>query len=67
MNLQLNEKIVYDKKGRRKDVIIPYSKYRKLMELLEDIDDLEDMKEVESEETVQWKRVKEELQRQGKL
>ena len=49
----------------KKDVIIPYSKYRKLMELLEDIDDFEDMKEVESEEAVPWERVKEELQRQG--
>ena len=67
MNLQLNEKIVYDKKGRKKDIIIPYAEYQKLMELLEDLDDLNEMKEVESEEMVPWEQVKEGLRRQGKL
>lgn len=52
MHLQLNEKIVYDKRGRKKDVIIPYAEYRNLMALLEDLDDLNAMKEVESEESV---------------
>ena len=67
MLLELNEKIVYNKKGQKKEVIIPYSKYLKLMELLEDFDDLKAIKEVEFEETVPWKQVKEELHSQGKL
>lgn len=67
MNLQLNEKIVYDKRGRKKDVIISYSVYQKLMELIEDIEDMQEMKEVESEATVSWDDAKAKLRRQGKL
>ncbi len=67
MLINLNEKIVYNNKGQKKEVIIPYSKYLKLMEMLEDLDDLKAMKEVEFEETVPWEQVKEELHSQGKL
>jgi len=67
MTLQWKEKIVYDKRGRKKEVIIPYTAYRKLLALLEDLDDLNAMKEVEFEETVSWEQVKDELRQQGKL
>jgi low affinity Fe/Cu permease len=66
MNLKLNEKIVYDKRGRKKDVIIAYPEYRKLMELVENLDDIQGMKEVEKEDTVPWEHVKMRLGRQGK-
>jgi hypothetical protein len=58
MNLKLNEKIVYDKRGRKKDVIIAYPEYRKLMELVEDLDDIQEMKVVVKEETVPWEDIK---------
>ena len=67
MNLNLHEKIIYDKDGKKTDVLIPYAEYSKIMELLEDLDDINAMKEVESEESVSWDQVKDELQKQGKL
>ena len=38
MNLVLHEKILYDKKGQKSDVLIPYSEYCKILKLLEDLD-----------------------------
>ncbi len=67
MNLILHEKILYDKKGQKSDVLIPYSEYCKIIELLEDLDDINEMKEVESEETIPWNNVKKDLRKQGKL
>jgi hypothetical protein len=67
MQLVLDEKIVYDKKGRKKDIILPYAQYRRLMELLEDLQDLADMKEVESEELISWNKVKDGLKAEGRI
>jgi hypothetical protein len=67
MQLVLDEKIVYDKKGRKKDIILPYSQYCQLMELLKDLQDLADMKEVESDELVSWKTVKSNLKAEKKI
>lgn len=67
MKLQLNEKIVYDKQGRKKEVIISYSNYKMLMKILEDLEDIKAMEEVEAKEVVSWEDVKERLRKQGKL
>ena len=42
--------IVYDSKGRKKSVILPYKAYKEAMALIEDIDDLRAMKEAETVE-----------------
>ena len=67
MELQLNEKYVYDQKGQKKEVIIGYKEYLKLMALLEDLDDIEEIKKVEAEETMPWEEVKNILSSQDKL
>ena len=40
--------IVYDSKGRKKRVILPYRAYKEAIEFIEDMDDLKAMKEAES-------------------
>jgi hypothetical protein len=42
--------IVYDSKGRKKSVILPYRTYKEAMAYIEDIDDLKAMKEAETDE-----------------
>ncbi len=50
--------IVYDSKGRKKSVILPYKAYREAMTYLEDLDDLQAMKEVEHEKPIPWEEAK---------
>lgn len=42
--------IVYDSKGRKKKVILPYKAYLEAIAYIEDVDDLKAMKEAESGE-----------------
>ncbi len=42
--------IVYDSKGRKKKVILPYKAYLEAIAYIEDVDDLRAMKEAESGE-----------------
>jgi hypothetical protein len=50
--------IVYDSKGRKRSVILPYRAYREAMAYLEDLDDLQAMKEVEHEKPIPWEEAK---------
>jgi hypothetical protein len=42
--------IVYDSRGRKKKVILPYKAYKEAIAYIEDIDDLKAMKEAETDE-----------------
>jgi hypothetical protein len=53
--------IVYDSKGRKKSVILPYKAYKQAMSHIEDIDDLQAMKEVEHEKPIPWEEAKKRL------
>lgn len=59
MNLKIKEaQVLYDAKGNKTHVLLPYKKYEKLIEHIEDLEDIEAAKEVEHEEDIPWEEVK---------
>ena len=44
--------VLYDAKGRKTHVVLPFKTYEKLLEYLEDFEDLQAMKEVEHEKPI---------------
>ena len=64
MNLKLKEpQVVYNAKGKRTHILLPYDKYEEMLEQLEDASDLLAMKEREHEETIPWEVVEKELKK----
>jgi hypothetical protein len=62
MNLKIKEaQVLYDAKGRKTHVLLPYKKYQEVVEMLEDMEDLVLMKEVEKEKSIPWNEVKKKL------
>ncbi|MEK7748804.1 MAG: hypothetical protein AAB269_01960, partial [Bacteroidota bacterium] len=55
--------VLYDAKGKKSHVLLPYRKYEQLLELIEDSLDLRAMREVEHEKTIPWEIVKRKLKR----
>jgi hypothetical protein len=55
------EQVLYNAKGKKTHVLIPFKRYEKLMEYLEDLEDLQAMKEVENEPDIPWEEVKKRL------
>jgi len=55
------EQVLYDARGKKTHVLMPFKRYEKLMEYLEDLDDLHAMKEVEDEPDIPWEEVKRRL------
>jgi hypothetical protein len=55
------EQVLYDTRGKKTHVLIPFKRYEKLMEYLEDLEDLQAMKEVENEPDIPWEEVKKRL------
>jgi hypothetical protein len=57
------EQVLYDARGKKTHVLIPFKRYAKLMEYLEDLEDLQAMKEVEDEPDIPWEEAKKRLSR----
>jgi hypothetical protein len=53
--------VLYDAKGRKTHVLLPFKTYEKLLEYLEDFEDLQAMKEVEDEPDIPWEEAKKRL------
>ena len=51
-------KVLYNAKGRRTHVLLPYKAYQELIEHIEDLSDLAAMKEVKHEKPIPWKEAK---------
>jgi PHD/YefM family antitoxin component YafN of YafNO toxin-antitoxin module len=55
------EQVLYNARGKKTHVLIPFKRYEKLMEYLEDLEDLQAMKEVANEPDIPWEEVKRKL------
>ncbi|MBI1802863.1 MAG: hypothetical protein HY033_06920 [Ignavibacteriae bacterium] len=56
--------VLYDIKGRKTHVVLPYELYAEMLERLEDTEDLRLMKEAETDEpNIPWEEVKKRLHR----
>ena len=58
--------VLYDAKGKKSHVLLPYRKYEQLLELIEDSLDLRAMREVEHEKTIPWEIAKRKLKRHSR-
>ena len=58
--------VLYDARGRRTHVLLPFKTYEKLLEFLEDFGDLQAMKEVEHEKPIPWEEAKKILAKRRK-
>lgn len=55
--------VLYDAKGRKRKVLLPYKKYEELLERLEDAYDIAKMNEVRSQGTIPWREARKKLLR----
>lgn len=55
--------VLYDAKGKKTHVVLPFVQYKAMIELMEDALDLKAMKEVESEKSIPWKQAMKKLSR----
>jgi len=55
------EQILYNAKGERTHVLLPYKRYESLIEQIEDLEDVKAAKEVEHEEDIPWEEAKKKL------
>ena len=62
-NLVKETQVLYDARGKKSHVVIPYDKYQKLLEQLEDTEDIKAIKQVMYEKTTPWTEVKKELRK----
>jgi hypothetical protein len=62
-NLVKDTQVLYDSRGKKSHVLMPYDKFEKLLERLEDALDLELMKEVEHEVGIPWEEAKKKIRR----
>ena len=63
-NLIKESQVLYDARGNKSHVILPYKRYEKLLELFEDAIDIKVMREVEHEKPISWKTAKRKLYKQ---
>jgi len=63
-NMMIREpQVLYDAKGHKTHVVLPFVQYQAMIELMEDALDLKAMKEVESEKSIPWKQAMKQLSR----
>lgn len=55
--------VLYDAKGRKTHVLLPFKTCERLLEYLEDFEDIQSMKEVEHEKPIPWEQAKKILER----
>ena len=62
MTLKTKEpQVIYNAKGRKTHVLLPYEKYEEIIEMLEDLDDIRVTKERQSEPDIPLEEVKRQL------
>jgi hypothetical protein len=62
MNLKIKEaQVLYDAKGRKTHVLLPYKKYQEVIEMLEDMEDIKSIEEVRSEPDIPFEEVKKKI------
>jgi hypothetical protein len=67
MALKLKEaRVLYDVRGRKTHVLLPFKTYERMLEYLEDLDDLRAIREVEHEKTIPWEEAKRILSKKRK-
>ncbi len=65
--MQVKEaQVLYNVRGKKTHVLLPYKKYEKILELLEDSLDLKAMDEVENEKTIPWEEAKRLLKKRSR-
>ncbi len=50
--------VLYDARGRKTHVVIPYKKYKELLSYFEDVDDIKAIEEVKNEKAIPWEKAK---------
>ena len=60
-NFVKDTQVLYDVRGKKSHVLIPYNTYQRLLGRLEDAEDIKAIKEVIHEKTIPWSKVKKEL------
>ena len=50
--------VLYDTRGRRTHVVLPYRKYEELLSYLEDASDIKAIEEVKNEKAIPWEKAK---------
>ena len=58
--------VLYDAKGKKTHVLLPFKSYQKIIEYLDDLDDLKAIKEVEKEVSIPWEEAKKILSKRRK-
>lgn len=67
MSLKIKEaQVLYDAKGRKTHILLPYKKYQEVLQMLEDMEDLSLMKAVEKEKSIPWNEVKKKMDKKKK-
>jgi hypothetical protein len=67
MSLKIREQqVLYDAKGRKTHVVLPYETYEELLQRLEDAEDLKAIREVENEPSLPWDDVNRRLLKRRK-
>ena len=57
--------VLYNARGKKSHVLLPYKKYEEILERLEDAEDLKAIKEVIHEKTIPWSEVKKQLRKKS--
>ena len=65
-NLIKEAQVLYDAKGKKTHVLLPFKSYEKLIEYLEDLDDVKAIREVEKEIPIPWEAAKKILSKKRK-
>ena len=58
MNILKEAHVLYNAKGKKTHVLLPFNSYKKLLEYLEDFEDIRAMKEVGHEKPIPWEEAK---------
>lgn len=62
--MQVKEaQVLYDVRGKKTHVLLPYKKYEKILDLLEDAEDIKAIEAVMHEKTIPWTEVKKRLRK----
>ena len=65
-NIMKEAQVLYDSKGKKTHVLLPFKSYQKWLEYLEDFEDIRAMKEVEHEKPIPWEEAKKILAKRRK-
>lgn len=58
--------VLYDARGKKSQVLLPYKKYEEILELLKDAYDSKAMDEVENEKSIPWEEAKRKIKKRSR-